>query len=168
MELGVSCALSGAAHRSGRNGGLRTQLDAVLNQFPCSFGVHHDKDHVGCLAANLKTHARCPQSEHGWRPPRAITTLAAHQDATPISTAESQSEFELRRNDANANCFVQQFIRNTFVRSSHNLVKNIGCFLQLSLTRECRRTEQEQQKNQAEFFHLRSEEHTSELQSQSN
>src|SRR5579863_1125737 len=57
VELSVRGAFRRTAHRSGRNGHFRAQLDAVLNEFSSAFGVHHDEDHIGGLTANLESNA---------------------------------------------------------------------------------------------------------------
>src|SRR5262245_57784083 len=114
--------------RPRRHGGARADLEFVLQQTVNPRFVHNQQNEVNRLPADLQAEASAADGKVRWRPPRALRAPATDQPFT-VLTADDEAAFFDRGKNGDALRAVEQLLRNSLVRSGHNLLKSDGGFL---------------------------------------
>src|SRR5262249_59276764 len=90
-------------------------------------GVDGQRD-APALRADMQAEAAAADGKVRRRPPRALRAPATDQPFT-VLTADDEAAFFDRGKNGDALRAVEQLLRNSLVRSGHNLLKSDGGFL---------------------------------------
>jgi hypothetical protein len=121
MHLRVGLSRGGASHGACRNRTFSAQRELARQQFVRSPRIHHQHDQIRRGASDLKANTPAFDAHRGWRGPTRPALVSTGEVSLSILAANDEGAGLKFRHNHDAMGVLQQFLRNTLIRRSHNL-----------------------------------------------
>src|SRR6185437_11821889 len=111
----------GSTNRTGGNGRIAAESKFILHKVTHATVIHDQKDDVGFGGANLKAYASTFNLHRGGSAPTGSPGVTAHRKTPAKFSADDEAGLFHAGDDDDAFCFVEQIVRDAFIRSVHHI-----------------------------------------------